>query len=116
MLKAEVLQFFLFAPNPAIAAKNICVEKNRKFMKNVGCFYFGTWQQAFCLGVCYILVCGGSLCGVCLFFFFAFGGFNGFVVCFCVLGKVANVLKCVFSQLFWFFWGALFLFTRVWKV
>ena len=43
-----------------------------------------------CFACC--LVCFGWICGVCLFF--AFWGFNIFVVCFCVFGgKVANVLK-----------------------
>ena len=37
-----------------------------------------------------------------------------FVVC--VSGKVAKVLKNVFSQVFWLLWGGLFLFIWVSKV
>ena len=44
-------------------------------------------------------------------------GFNVIVVCFCVSGKVANMLKMlvVFPDL-GAFWGGLFLFIWVWKV
>ena len=42
----------------------------------------------------YILVCGGWLCGI----LFSMLRLNGFVVCFSVFGKVANVLNMFFFQ------------------
>ena len=54
--------------------------------------------------------CGGWLW---VFVCFEFGCFCGFVVCFCVFGKVANVLKMlVFPQ----FWGFFRVFALVYLV
>ena len=52
----------------------------------MGCFR--TWQKG-----CFLL---------------SFGGFNGGVVCFCVFGKVAKVLKCLFFFQFLGFCGVVY--------
>ena len=52
-----------------------------------------------------------------VFFVCFFSGFNVIVVCFCVSGKVARVLKMLgFFPVWGALWGGLFLFIWVWKV
>ena len=71
LLKA--LYSTVFSASTAFAVKNACWQK-QKFMKIVGCFW--TWQKG-------VFVCFEGL----MVLWFAF----------CVFGKVAEVLKCLFS-------------------
>ena len=68
-----------------------CMFKNRKYMKNCG-LVLNMTKRCFCFGVFlhfWFVMVGGVV-------FVFFGGFNGFVVGFCVFGKVANVLNMLF--------------------
>ena len=90
--------FVVFSAKHSSCNKKMYVEKTET-LREKSWVVFGTWRK----GVFWIVF---------------FSGFNVFVVCFCVFGKVANVLKMPVSPVFWGFWGVvcscLFGFGRFW--
>ena len=94
LCSSENTMFIVFSANTAVATKS-CMLKNRQFMKNSGLF-LNMAKRCFCLFL---------------------SGFNVIVVCFCVSGKVAQVLKMLaFFPFLGAVWGGLFLFIWVLKV